>query len=121
MEKDETYSQSLKTFDIDALLHPACAFTHPESVLRDPDLTINEKRAILASWASDACAVDSAPAFRQAPIGNSIGFDQVMEALRALDAEAAKARVKPQNPFKRRFSHWKFNRRSVGLLGGVQQ
>ena len=25
--------------------------------MNDPDLTINEKRAILSSWASDACAI----------------------------------------------------------------
>ena len=42
-----------------ALLHPAQAFSHPSDVVNDPDLTLNEKRAILASWASDACAVDS--------------------------------------------------------------
>ncbi len=31
------------------LLHPASAFGHPSEVVDDPDLTINEKRAILAS------------------------------------------------------------------------
>ena len=36
-------------FDLDALLHPAKAFAHPMNVVRDPDLTLNEKRAILAS------------------------------------------------------------------------
>ena len=41
-------------FDLDALLHPAQAFAHPIDVVRDNDLTLNEKRAILASWASDA-------------------------------------------------------------------
>ncbi|HET7383471.1 MAG TPA: hypothetical protein VFJ59_12925, partial [Pseudolabrys sp.] len=52
------------TFDLDALLHPARAFAHPMDVVRDPDLTLNEKRAILASWASDACAVEAAPELR---------------------------------------------------------
>jgi hypothetical protein len=42
--------------DLDALLHPSQAFKHPSEVVNDPDLTLNEKRAILASWASDACA-----------------------------------------------------------------
>jgi hypothetical protein len=42
--------------EFDDLLHPAQAFEHRD-VVHDPDLTINEKRAILASWASDACAV----------------------------------------------------------------
>jgi hypothetical protein len=41
-------------------------------VLKDPDLTLNEKRAILASWASDACAVEAAPALRRAPDGRHV-------------------------------------------------
>ena len=61
-------------FDLQALLHPAGAFTHPTDVLRDPDLTLNEKRAILASWASDACAVESAPALRIASPGDLPGI-----------------------------------------------
>lgn len=39
---------------LNALLHPATAFDHPRDVLNDPDLTPEEKRAILSSWASDA-------------------------------------------------------------------
>ena len=42
--------------NFDELLHPANAFGHPSEVVNDLDLTLNEKRAILASWASDACA-----------------------------------------------------------------
>jgi hypothetical protein len=34
---------------IDVLLHPAQTFAHPDDVVGDPDLTLNEKRAILAS------------------------------------------------------------------------
>ena len=51
---------------LDDLLHPAQAFSHPSDVVNDPDLTLNEKRAILASWASDACAVGSTPALPRA-------------------------------------------------------
>jgi hypothetical protein len=76
-------------FDLDGLLHPAQAFEHPSHVVTDPDLTLNEKRAILASWASDACAIAAAPAFRRAPGGKrAVGFDEVIEALRTLDKEA---------------------------------
>ena len=71
--------------DLDALLHPAAAFDHPADVVRDPDLTLNEKRAILASWASDACAIEAAPALRASPAGPPVRFDDVMDALRALD------------------------------------
>ena len=75
-------------FDLNALLHPAQAFSHPADVVSDPDLTRNEKRAILASWASDACAVESVPELRRAPVegGRPVAFDDVMDALRALDA-----------------------------------
>lgn len=77
-------------FDLEALLHPAGAFAHPTDVVGDPDLTLTEKRAILASWASDACAVESAPALRVAPAGSKpVTFDDVMDALRALDGQAA--------------------------------
>jgi hypothetical protein len=72
--------------DLDALLHPAQAFEHPMKVVEDSDLTLAEKRAILASWASDACGVEATPALDQPP-GSSRGveFDDVMDALRALD------------------------------------
>jgi hypothetical protein len=76
-------------FDIDDLLHPARAFAHPRHVVDDPDLTLNEKRAILASWASDACAIEAAPKLRQAPgTAEPVRFDDVMDALRLLDRQA---------------------------------
>ena len=78
----------LGDWDLNDLLHPAQAFESPAAVLKDPDLTINEKRAILASWASDACAVEAAPDLRAAPSGRIVRFDEIMEALRALDKEA---------------------------------
>jgi hypothetical protein len=59
------------TFDLDTLLHPASAFVHPMDVVRDADLTLNEKRAILASWASDACAVEAAPDLRANATGTT--------------------------------------------------
>jgi len=68
------------------LLHPAHAFDHPDDVVHDPDLTVNEKRAILASWASDACAVEALPALRRPPGGRQVvAVDAVLDALRALD------------------------------------
>jgi hypothetical protein len=76
------------TFRLDELLHPAGAFGHPSEVVNDPDLTLNEKRAILASWASDACAVEAAPGLRASPHGSPMHFDEIMEALRTLDKQA---------------------------------
>jgi hypothetical protein len=106
-----------RAFGIDSLLHPALAFDHPDDVVRDADLTLNEKRAILASWASDACAVESAPAFRKITGGKVVSFDDVIDALRTLDAEAAKAKVALQNPFKRRLNRWRYNRSGDGPSG----
>lgn len=74
--------------DIDELLHPGSAFGHPSEVVSDPDLTLNEKRAILASWASDACAIEAAPELRSGPSGTRVRFDDIMEALRTLDKQA---------------------------------
>lgn len=79
------------TFDLDSLLHPARAFAHPSAVVNDPDLTLNEKRAILASWASDACAVEAAPDLRSRPHGKPVRWDDIMDALRELDRQAAQA------------------------------
>ncbi len=75
-------------FSLDELLHPASAFGHPSEVVSDSDLTLNEKRAILASWASDACAIEAAPGLRARPKGPPVRFDDIMDALRTLDQQA---------------------------------
>jgi hypothetical protein len=73
-------------FDINLLLHPATAFDHPKDVVASRSLSVAEKRAILASWASDAAAVASAPSLR-APAGvrAPITIDEILDALRLLD------------------------------------
>lgn len=76
-----------KDFDLDSLLHPAGAFRTPMDVVADPDLTMQEKRAILAFWASDACAVEAAPDIRKPTAGPVIRFDEIMDALKELDGE----------------------------------
>jgi hypothetical protein len=84
-------------FDFDDLLHPAQAFEHPRHVVEDPDLTLNEKRAILASWASDARAVVAAPVLRKAPrAARPVSFDDVMDALRLLDRQLGDCQPPPR-------------------------
>ena len=60
-------------------------YTGPDDVVGDPNLTIADKRAILASWASDARAVEDARTLRRLDIGAVVEVDAVLEALRGLD------------------------------------
>jgi hypothetical protein len=70
------------------LMQPAQAFDCPSHVVNDPELTLDEKRAILSAWASDACALDSQPGLRRSPSGKRpVLFDEVMDALRMLDKQ----------------------------------
>ena len=84
-----TESANRKDFELDRLLHPAGAFRTPMDVVADPDMTVQEKRAILASWASDACAVEATPDLRSPPSAPIVGFDDVIDALKELDGLTA--------------------------------
>ncbi|WP_449255217.1 hypothetical protein [Bosea sp. (in: a-proteobacteria)] len=71
---------------IDRLFHPACHYGHPRDVLADAALSLAEKRAVLSSWASDACAIASCPPLRHPPFAaRAVSFDEVMDALVELD------------------------------------
>jgi hypothetical protein len=85
-----------KVFDINALLHPGTIFGHPREVLSHPSLTASEKRAILASWASDASATASCPALR-APAGlkTPVTIDEILDALGELDGRPRPPGGKP--------------------------
>jgi hypothetical protein len=73
-------------FDLNAVLHPGTVFDHPRDVVADAALSLSEKRAILASWASDAAAVTSNPALRElAGTRRVVTVDEVLEALSMLD------------------------------------
>jgi hypothetical protein len=72
--------------DLNAILHPGSVYDHPRDVVADTTLSIGEKRAILASWASDAAAIASNPALRELSGSNrTVTIDEVFEALSALD------------------------------------
>lgn len=72
--------------ELDRLFSPSRYFKHPDEVLKDDALDLEEKRAILSSWVSDACAVESVPALRQPPSASRpVSVDEIMEALRRLD------------------------------------
>jgi hypothetical protein len=46
----------------------------------------DDKRALLASWASDAHAVPGLPSMRQLEDGSPIEVDEILRPLKALDA-----------------------------------
>ena len=68
-------------------LRPAVGFEHPSDVLKDPILDPDEKRAVLASWASDASSVRDEPTLRWL-LGTPepVPLADVREALARLDA-----------------------------------
>ena len=80
--------------DLDRLLKPAATYRCPADVVNDPNLGLAEKRAILSSWASNACAVESQPSLRQ-PEGfsNPVTFDAIMSALQELDRTLTRAQA----------------------------
>ena len=87
----QTTAHDDNVIDFNALLHPGTVFEHPRDVLADSSLSVSEKRAILASWASDASAIASCPSLR-APAGLKapVTIDEILKALCELDG--------PRNP-----------------------
>jgi hypothetical protein len=57
----------------------------PIDVVRAPALSLDDKRTILAAWASDFYTLDSKPAIRQLPGTEPVSIDEVQSALRELD------------------------------------
>jgi hypothetical protein len=83
-----TTAPETNVLDINALLHPGTIFEHPRDVVTHADLSLPEKRAILASWASDAAAITSCPSLRS-PEGLKapVLIDDIFEALQLLDGD----------------------------------
>ena len=107
---EQSFQARKAPFDIDALLHPSRAFRHPMDVVRDTDMTVAEKRSVLASWASDVCAIESNPALRATVTGNVVRYDDIIDALQSLDAGQSADTVTyafKRRQQRRRWSDWK--------------
>ena len=81
----------------------AAIYTGPDDVVGDPNLTLADKRALLASWVSDARAVENAPTLRRLDSGALVEVDAVLDALRLLDRGGVVVRLptraaRPQRP-----------------------
>jgi len=58
----------------------------PIDVMRTTVLSADDKRTILASWASDFYAIDSKPALRHIPgTPEPVSIDEIQAAFRELD------------------------------------
>lgn len=94
-------------------------FSHPDDVLNDAKLSTDEKRGILASWASDANSVENAPALRQLSSGAVVSLADILTALNELADAAPENLPGGQTPRSfRRQPVFSLVRRGVSLLGG---
>jgi hypothetical protein len=95
-----TTEQQIETLGLRAArerwLRPAVGFQHPRDVLKDQDLELSEKRAILASWLSDASAVQDQPQLRWL-LGTPepVRAGDIREALLRLDSQMPTPEVTP--------------------------
>lgn len=105
-ESDNTTikDEAVAAISVSALLHPAQHFNHPRDVLDAQHIDKDEKRAILASWASDQFAIESMPILRHYPgTERAVSYDEIIGALKALDED-------PKSPHDAAAALWKPNR-----------
>jgi hypothetical protein len=89
MDRKDQTPADYPELDLEQLLNPARAFREPRDVVCHPHLTLSEKRAVLASWASDASAIAAFPGLRQGPEGSPpVSVDEILAALNELDRKA---------------------------------
>ena len=73
-------------------VHFLGALGDPWELVEHPQLEPEVKRAILASWASDACAVRSKPRLRKPPeLRHPVAVEEVLAALNGLDSAGGHA------------------------------
>jgi hypothetical protein len=89
-----------------------CPLESPDEVLANPRMSVDDKRAVLASWASDACAVENQPTLRRLDSGRIIRLEDILRCLNALDHGSGRDKGKP-----RRNLPWRtaFDRRGTFL------
>lgn len=76
-------------YNVNASFHPVSHYDSPGAVLNDTALSIDEKRVILSSWASDMYVVDSHPSLREVPgIPHKLRLDDILAALKQLDDDS---------------------------------
>lgn len=89
-----------------ALVAPGDVFRHPREVLTHPQLSREDKRAILASLASDASAMENPPGLRclTGSRAEPVPVDAVLATLAQLDDESATPASRERNKRPRRLA-----------------
>ena len=78
---------------------PFWKFSYPHQLITDATLDLEEKRAILAAWASDEHSVESLPTLRHLPgTPFPVTFSSIMGAMMALDRMCGRNGDDPQPP-----------------------
>jgi hypothetical protein len=98
MTQNVTLTPDRSSSPASALSLRATIYTQPDDVSNDPKLTLAEKREILASWISDAHAVESAPALRRLDSGAVVEVDAILRVLVSLDALVPRPRENRKHP-----------------------
>jgi hypothetical protein len=98
----------------DLLSRKSVVFAHPDEVLGDAELSIADKRSLLASWVSDAFSVENSPSLRQLTSGAVVRVDDIMAALKSLDEPRHEATFTVSRSFARRGGKQAARRRSRG-------
>ena len=89
-------------------LKPSAPFlARPEEILDDPTLSRDAKRAVLASWLSDARALPDTPRWRQLDNGAFVDVDDLYAALRAVDVGIERGELECAS-----FTSWRPRRRN---------
>jgi hypothetical protein len=96
-------------------------FSHPDEVLHHPTMHRDDKKALLASWASDSRSVENAPGLRQLDSGALVEIDDIIRALRAIDEQkpaftwhsAPRVPYSARRPF-RQLAKWRSRSRRTG-------
>jgi hypothetical protein len=108
MTKSSSFFKSTRS---SAAPYRPAIYSHPGDITSDPKLTKAEKRAVLASWISDARAVENTPSLRRLDSGAVVEVDAILQALVLLDQLAPDNRQdgkRLHSPDRRRsvFSRW---------------
>ena len=82
MRPSDFTSVDRSTFDFESVSGHQ---TNPMAVIRDATMTTEEKRSVLASWASDERTVLNNPRLRRLDNGSIVKIDDVLAALKRLD------------------------------------